>query len=312
MNKNLKMYIKHNRDTLNKSNKTFRDIFNIMFHIKSNVLCEYNDGFRIKKETYGDIFSRIEKASAGLYEKIGATHSYVALAIDNSPEWIVAFWAILKSGNKPYLVNLRYPDSLTNNILDTLNIKYTVCHNETTLNTSIIPVSSLNSDIAVPEDVFEDEIAFSSSATSMNEVVCFYNGFQVSEQILNFETILKLEPRIAKHYKGQLKQLAFLPFYHVFGLFAVYFWFTFFGRTLVFLHDYAPETILKTCQKHQVTHIFAVPVLWHTIEKSVLAAAQESGEKDVKKLQRGIKLTTRIQNIFPLLKQLCIHSISEM
>ena len=71
--------------------------------------------------------------------------------------------------------------------------------------------------------------------------------------------------------KKQLKQLAFLPFYHVFGLFAVYFWFTFFGRTLVFLRDYSADTILKTCRRHQVTHIFAVPMLWHTIEKQVRA-----------------------------------------
>lgn len=259
MNKNLKEIIRYNRDALKSSNKTLRDIYRIMFRSESNILCEYTDGFRIKKETYGETARKIEKAAAGLYQKIGATHSYVALALDNSPEWIVAFWAILKSGNKPYLVNLRYPDSLTNSILKTLDIKYTVCSKEVSLDTESILVSSLEGDITVPENEFEDEIAFSSSATSMNEVICFYTGYQVAEQILNFEEIIKLEPRIAKHYKGYLKQLAFLPFYHVFGLFAVYFWFTFFGRTLVFLRDYSADTILKTCRKHNVTHIFAVP-----------------------------------------------------
>ena len=299
MNKNLKEIIRYNRDALKSSNKTLRDIYKIMFRSESNILCEYTDGFRIKKETYGETARKIEKAAAGLYQKIGATHSYVALALDNSPEWIVAFWAILKSGNKPYLVNLRYPDSLTNSILKTLDIKYTVCSKEVSLDTESILVSSLEGDISVPENEFEDEIAFSSSATSMNEVICFYTGYQIAEQILNFEEIIKLEPRIAKHYKGYLKQLAFLPFYHVFGLFAVYFWFTFFGRTLVFLRDYSADTILKTCRKHNVTHIFAVPVLWHTIEKSVIAAAKEQGEKKYNKLQRGLKFTTAIQNLFP-------------
>ena len=159
--------------------------------------------------------------------------------------------------------------------------------------------SSLSGNAVIPESEFENEVAFSSSATSMNEVICFYTGYQISEQILNFENIIKSEPRIAKHYKGSLKQLAFLPFYHVFGLFAVYFWFTFFGRTLVFLRDYSSDTILKTCQRHKVTHIFAVPVLWHTIESSVIAAAKEQGEKKYNSLMRGIKLTTAIQNIFP-------------
>jgi long-subunit acyl-CoA synthetase (AMP-forming)/acyl carrier protein len=307
MNKNLKQIINYNRDALKGSQKRLADIYEIMFHSKDNILCEYNDGFRIKRETYGEVAKKIETAAAGLYDKIGATHKYVALAMDNSPEWIVAFWAILKSGNKPYLVNLRYPDSLTNGILKTLDIKYTVSLKETTLNTEYILVSDLKCDLKgdlstdrqVPSEVFEDEIAFSSSATSMNEVVCFYKGFQIAEQILNFEGILKLEPRIAKHYKGYLKQLAFLPFYHVFGLFAVYFWFTFFGRTLVFLRDYSSNTIIKTCQKHNVTHIFAVPVLWHTIEDNIIRQAKEQGEKKYKKLMRGIKITTALQNLFP-------------
>lgn len=241
----------------------------------------------------------LRKVAAALYESVGATHDYIALEMDNSPEWIIAFWAILMSGNKPYLVNLRYPASLSNSILKTLDIKYTVCSEESALETESLHISELNSEGCVPSEAFEDEIAFSSSATSMNEVICFYTGLQVSEQILNFESIVKLEPRIAKHYKGQLKQLAFLPFYHVFGLFAVYFWFTFFGRTLVFLRNYSADTILKTCRKHNVTHIFAVPVLWHTIEKSIIDAAKKQSESKYKKLQKGIKFTTALQNIFP-------------
>lgn len=300
MNKNLKQIINRNRDALKASKKDLRAIFEIMFSASENILCEGNDGFRIYKQTYGEVKFRIEKAAAGLYKQIGATHSFVALSVDNSPEWIVGFWAILMSGNKPYLVNLRYPDRLSNGILKTLGVKYTVCVEQCGLETESLLLSSLDGDPSeLPKEVFEDELAFSSSATSMNEVVCFYQGFGIAEQILNFESIVKAEPRIAKHYKGSLKQLAFLPFYHVFGLFAVYFWFTFFGRTLVFLRDYSAETILKTCRRHEVTHIFAVPVLWHTVEKQVLSAAREQGEKKYKKLQRGLKITTALQNVLP-------------
>ncbi len=299
MNRNLKKILKSNRDALLASDKRFADIYRIMFSRENEILCEFNDGFRIKKQTYGEAAAKIKRAAAAIYEKVGATHGYIALEIDNSPEWITAFWAILMSGNKPYLVNLRYPASLSNNILKTLNIKYSICSEASTLDAQGLPITSLDSESSVPSDIFEDEIAFSSSATSMNEVVCFYTGLQVSEQILNFESIVKLEPRIAKHYKGQLKQLAFLPFYHVFGLFAVYFWFTFFSRTLVFLRNYSADTILKTCRKHNVTHIFAVPVLWHTVEKSIIDTAKKQGEKKYKKLQKCIKFTTALQNTFP-------------
>ena len=299
MDKNLKRIINRNRDALKASPKRLSDIYTLTFLGEENVMCETNDGFRIKKQTYGEVKRKIEEAAAALYDKIGATHGYVALCMENSPEWVVAFWAILMSGNKPYLVNLRYPDSLTESILKTLDVKYAVCAEETGLNVQHIPVASLTGRKRMGLEHFEDELAFSSSATSMKETVCFYTGFQIAEQILNFEDIIKQEPRMTKHYKGQLKQLAFLPFYHVFGLFAVYFWFTFFGRTLVFLRNYSADTILKTCRRHNVTHIFAVPMLWHTVEKGIIAAAKEGGEKQYNKLQRATKFTTALQNHFP-------------
>lgn len=300
MNRNLRQYIRCNRDALVASPKDLKSIFEIMFRLGENVLCEGNDGFRVYRYTYAQMRQRIVRAAAGLYSQIGATHRYVALEMDNSPEWIVAFWAILMSGNKPYLVNLRYPGSLTGAILKTLEIRYILCTAPGSLEGEYIPVSGLEEATGtVPEDVFEDELAFSSSATSMNEVICFYRGAQISEQILNFRSIVKECPRIAKHYKGSLKQLAFLPFYHVFGLFAVYFWFTFFGRTLVFLRDYSADTILQTCRRHQVTHIFAVPMLWHTVEKQLRSTLKDRGEKQQKKFEKGLALSNKLQNLLP-------------
>ncbi len=301
MNSELKATLRRNRDALVASDKSLRAIFDIMFSARDSILCEGNDGFRTYRHTYGEIGERVRRAAAGLYEKIGATHGYVALEMENSADWIVAFWAILMSGNKPYLVNTRYPASLTEAILSTLKVDYIVCADGSDLNGTALPLASLTGEGDLPADIFEDELAFSSSATSMNEVVCFYSGAQIAAQILNFENIVKANPRIAKHYKGSLKQLAFLPFYHVFGLFAVYFWFTFFGCTLVFLRDYSADTILKTVRRHEVTHIFAVPMLWHTVEKQVLAAVADGGDKLQKKFDKGIRTMTALQNVFPSL-----------
>lgn len=300
MNREIKNILKTNQMLLEASNKDLKGIFQIMFRLRDHILCETNNGFRIQTHTYGEIYERICSAAGALYEKLGATHSYIALEMENSPEWIVAFWAVLMSGNKPYLVNTRYPENMSNSILSTLHIEYVLCAKSTRLSGKVITLEDLSGEYnSVPEDIFENELAFSSSATSMNEVICFYTGYQIAEQILNFRQIVKEEPRIAKHYKGKLKQLAFLPFYHVFGLFAVYFWFTFFGRTLVFLQDYSAETIIKTCRRHEVTHLFAVPMLWHTIEKKVYAQAAKEGQKKQQQLRNAIGFFTKLQNIFP-------------
>lgn len=294
----LKRLLDYNREGLKASDRTMKSVYGFTFHHRDKVMCEGHDGLRTYTYTYGQMDEKIRNAAAGLYARIGAGHQYVALAMDNSVEWVTAFWAILMSGNKPYLVNLRYPQSLTEDILKTLQIRYVICNGTSQLSVEAIDVASLEGDFApVPEDVFENELAFSSSATSMNEVICFYTGAEISEQMLAYEDIFTWGPRIAKHYKGSLKQLAFLPFYHVFGLVAVFLWFSFFGRTLVFLRDMNPDTILKTCRRHNVTHIFAVPMLWHTIEKKVWANARE--QKQEEKLRKVMKFTTAVQNVLP-------------
>lgn len=306
MNKGIKQILKTNRQMLEASDKTLKAIYRIMFRLRDSVLCETNNGFRIQTYTYGEMSDRICHAANALYAKIGAQHRYIALEMENSPEWIVAFWAILMSGNKPYLVNTRYPAHLSNAILNTLQAEYILCSGQTQLNGKTITLTDLSGDYPpVPEEVFENELAFSSSATSMNEVICFYTGLQIAEQILNFKQIVKENPRIAVHYKGQLKQLAFLPFYHVFGLFAVYFWFTFFARTLVFLPNLSADTILKTCRRHHVTHIFAVPALWHTVEKQIWAEVAKQGEKKEVQLRKALSFFTKLQNLCPAMGAEC-------
>jgi long-subunit acyl-CoA synthetase (AMP-forming)/acyl carrier protein len=303
MKKELREYIEINHSTLENSNKTFEDIFEIMFRVDDLILAETNDGFRIKKYSYGDIKKRIMSASVKLYNIIGSGN-YVGLEMENCVEWIVAFWAVLRSGNKPYLINCRHPNELSNGIIKTLNIESIIGREPTKLNAKYIDITEIDSENPDGDDFsisakFGDEIALSTSATTMKEVICFYSGRQLSNQILNAKAILSESKRLPQMYNGAIKQLAFLPFYHVFGLIAVYFWFTFFGRTMVFLRDYSPDTILKTCKKHEVTHLFAVPMLWHTMEQKLLKEIEKRNE--MQKFQRGLNLSRKLQTAMPKL-----------
>lgn len=302
MKRKLKKYVDTNTNMLISSNMDMKSVFHIMFRCEDSILAETTEDFRIKKYTYGEIKNRIYIAASVLYKKIGATHEYVGLESENCVEWIVAFWAVLLSGNKPYLINCRHPLVLKQKTIDSIGIKYIVSTKPGMLKASYIDVASLessNAGFTIDDSYFENEIALSTSATSLRSIVCFYSGREICEQILNTPPVLKSCKRLAATYKGELKQLAFLPFYHVFGLFAVYFWFIFYGRTLVFLSDYAPNTILETTKKHGVTHIFAVPMLWHTIEKELKKELQKKGERTEKKFYKGLRFCTALQNAFP-------------
>ena len=297
MRRELKKVLSKNCLALQNSSGDLKAIYEIMFN-NDGVFAEYTDGFRIHKKTYREVREQIEKAAGALHDKIGANHEYVALEMENCLEWIIAFWAILKSGNKPYLVNCRHPKALSDKNLKTLGIKYIVGKSESKLDAEYIDIKDLKDGKPV-SDEFENEIALSTSATSLKDVICIYSGKELTAQILNVKHFIYEYPEIAEDCDGEIKILAFLPFYHVFGLIAVYLWFAFFGRTVVFLKDYASETILKTCRKHKVTHIFAVPLLWHTIENTLNKKVESMGENKVKKLNKGLRLCTSLQNIFP-------------
>ena len=122
MTKEIKELIEYNCNALQNSEGTYREIYEVMFRLTDNVMYETDDGYLVEGTTFGEAKEKIDSLSEAIYEKIGATHEYIALEMDNCPEWIIAFWAILRSGNKPYLVNLRHPRELSDGILKTLNI----------------------------------------------------------------------------------------------------------------------------------------------------------------------------------------------
>ena len=144
-----------------------------------------------------------------------------------------------------------------------------------------------------------DEIAICSTATSLNYKVCIYNGHDLTCQILNAKSIIKANNMVKAHYEARLKVLAFLPMYHIFGLIAAYFWFASFGRTFVFLKDYAPDCILNTIKRHKVTHIFAVPILWSTISKEIKKGIEALDDKKKDQANKWLARSIKIQNIFP-------------
>ena len=227
MTKEIKELVEYNCNALKNSKGTYREIFEVMFRLSDNVMYETDDGYLVEKTTFGEAKERIVALSEIIFDKIGATHEYVALEMDNGPEWIIAFWALLRSGNKPYLVNLRHPRELSDGILRTLKIKYILGMRSTKLKGEFLDYNILwkkaekllageeGNSAFDPEREFENEIALSTSATSLKETICFYSGEKMTNQLLNTKAVLKENKRVSTFYNGEIKQLVFLPLYHI-------------------------------------------------------------------------------------------------
>lgn len=287
---------------LRNSKGTFEDIFAAQFSQKRNVFFEFEKDGKKEAATFGEVERQIDSLASYLLSFLkGKKDTYIALNLDNSVEWAVGFYAILKSGNKPYLVNLRHPLSLTLSILATLKVEYCLDFKEG--NKYGLPSIRMDDHLhdEAGEVVFPwaNEIALSTSATTMQEKIVLYTGAEILEQLRNTESVLKKTRAVRKTYGGTIKLLAFLPFYHIFGLIATFFWFTYFGYEIVLLGDYAPQTILRTIRRFGVTHLFAVPLFYHEIEKSVLSEVEKRGMK--KKFEKGCDLSLKLPSWLSLL-----------
>ena len=338
--KSINEFVEEKLKTYGNMEHSFETLYKMMFSETENIMYETSVGYEIKKITYGEVKNRIEKLSEILKGHLSGlkADAPVGLYMDNGLEWIEMFWSILRAGYSVVLMNLRLDrETLERTLADcgtgavvsdggnfsVTTVEAAALYKEAGLSYSGRKTSaqsekqaaagktSAHSEnqaaagktAAAAEQLpcgFGSTIYVMSSGTTANVKVCGYTGEEFYYQVSDSYGIIKKSPLIKKHYDGQLKQLTFLPFYHIFGLVAVYIWFAFFSRTFVELKNLEPETITGTIRKHGVTHIFAVPLFWEKVYEQAIKTIKGRGEKTWKKFLKGMSLVEKTAG-FPAL-----------
>ena len=290
--KRIDSYVNWKLSLLDKEDFSFETLFSLMFSEEKNVLFEESVGFLINKITYGEAKENaIKKANAIRHILDNVPYnSVIGINLENSHQWIETFWAILKAGCRPLLLNKRLDINSLNKTLNNLHAVLVISDDEKKFNVKTIRLEDLEIDAPTYNEEFGSEIFVMSSGTSNNIKVCTYTANELKYIIKQSKHIMMSNKQVKKHYQGELKLLAFLPFYHIFGFVALYVWFGFFSRTFVRLNDLTPATIQATIKRHHVTHIFAVPLLWQKTYESAMREIKSMGEKTVNKFEKGIKL----------------------
>ena len=278
--------------------KNFQTLFSYMFSEKNNVITESADGYRIKKITYGECEGKIKTLSFAVSGRLQdlSKGAIVGLYMGNSLAWIQIFWSILSCGYRPLLLNSRLPKSVLEQTLTDYNVGAVLSDGEifSVPTHQIAEIFAEDNGTEYAPTVWGEEVLFMSSGTTGSVKLCAYTAENFYHQICSSVDIIKTCPQMRMHYEGELKLLALLPFYHIFGFSAVYLWFTFVARTLVFLSDMNPQTLLSTIKRHKITHIFAVPLVWTTIYKKALRNIRQRGEKTYQKFEKGINTVNKL------------------
>ena len=289
--KSISEFVSKKTEILRNTDHSFNAIFELMFSEKTNIFFEESEGFDIKRTTYGEAYDRtliLAKAIKDIL-KDESPDSVVGLDMENGPLWVEGFWAIILAGFRPLLVNDRLPEKTLEEVRKDLKVVYTLCEDS-------LPI--MGDEKLDPKTADTgSEFFVMSSGTSEHVKICAYRPEAIVNQIYDSYSIIKECKEIRKHYNGYIKQLTLLPFYHVFGLFAVYFWFGFFSRTFVKLNDMQPQTILDTIRRHEVTHVFAVPMFWDKVYSAAMREIRKRGKETYEKFQKGRKIGRFIPKI---------------
>ncbi len=301
--KTIDEYVAAKLKKFSETEKNFSTLFDMMFSEKDNIIFEKSEGYRIVETTYGQCRDSIERRAFQLKRLLGdiPEGSTVGLYMQNGREWIELFWCILICGYHPMLMNLRLDHAVLENAIAVYDVKAVVVDQPMDFSVPMISAEETEpTDERMTLGEFGSEIMFMSSGTSEHIKVCVYTAEEFYYILCNSYNIIQESAEIKRHYNGKLKQLMFLPLYHIFGFVTVYLWFAFFSRTLVLLSDMMPQTIQNTIRRHEVTHIFAVPLLWNRIYDQALHTIRNRGEATWNKFQKGMGISRKLSS-FPRL-----------
>lgn len=305
-------FVKDKTDRLRRADKTFASIFELSFAENTNVLWEESRAFRIYKTTYAEAKEKILALAPKIRSAVGSdVDCHVGLSLNNSLDWIVSFWAILAAGYSPVLVNTRLGADVLARTLEESDVKCVISAEGEhpfsqikELPFRIIELKDLESAEEAPLPAsFGADVFVMSSGTSSHVKCCAYGAEEIIAQIIDSSKIISQCKEIKKHYGGELKQLCLLPFCHIFGLTAVFLWFSFFSRTFVKLNDLSPRTVQTTVKRHKVTHIFAVPLFWEKTYEAAINGIKERGEATYGRFEKGLKISRSLDKL-PALRAL--------
>ena len=270
-------------EVLLKSNRTFKDIFNIQIDTwsKRTLFIYEDESEKTHKITFLEFKEICLKYAGGIKEALKdiPLNSFVALKMKNSPKWIYVFWGLIIAGYCPIFINPITLKDDVNRLIEESGAKAIVLDKDESLSIPVINVDSLLVDKIIEEEVWANHLAFCTSGTTGKSRIFVYNGENIVHQIYAAYCMPETTDTIM-YQKPEIRLLCMVPLAHIFGFVADYLWFAFFGRCIVFPNSNEPDELVRVCKKYKVSHIFSVPLFWDRVAKSFeIGLAKESEKK---------------------------------
>lgn len=303
-----------NIEALKNAPQTFESIYTIIKNsFTSETFGEWLENGEVCKMSYYELYERADsfsKAAVTYAAKKDSDSRFVGIFLENSCDWVALFWGLLQAGFKPILLNTRHNIQINNDIIKEMDPVFVVSE-DARVDKAVSVKDLLEEGKGVKFDKsminWADEIILITSGSTSKPKIISHSGKTICLQVEMSADIVRTNQSIQYNAKLDIHNLAFLPFYHIFGLIATLMWFMFFGRCFVFLPKYDAQSIQFVCKRVGVTHFFAIPLVWN---KTVAALEREVAKQGkTEKFNKAIKFSNKLQNIFPLLGPVIVRKI---
>jgi 8-amino-7-oxononanoate synthase/acyl carrier protein len=258
-----------------RADMTFRNIFELTCSQPERIAAHWLEGDEERSATFGDYRRMAMNYAQTLRSKLGEARqgSFVAIQVDTCKEWFSLFWGLLMAGYNPLLLNAGLNEEMTAFMLGEAGASGVVYRGRRKLPGQVVQVDAdalFNSPDAAEafEPCWADKVALCTSGSTATSRIFVYDQAAVCEQVLNSDLLHKANPRIIVNTHVQ-RNLAFLPFHHVFGFMVCVMWSNFIGYESVYIKDRAPETILGAMRRFKVNFLCAVPVLANSLSNGL-------------------------------------------
>ena len=258
---------------LGQTSQTMEDIYQAI--VERNPSAEafiyFDEDGKPQSISYDDFRNQVFHAASKLSVLFSsfAPRTIVGLKLKNSPRWPVFFWAILMSGHIPLLIDARLPKANTDNLLQQSKAVALIANDEETFCRPAFRVNAIlngEPNYSFNPD-FADNVIFCSSGTTGDAKMMVFSGKNLCAQII--ASISMPDSTLDLMYPSPIRNLAMLPFHHIFGFVAVYLWYAYYGKTLVFPTSLATSDLLSACRLGKCTHVYSVPLFWDGLAQSV-------------------------------------------
>ena len=283
-----------------KTSKRMEDIFSMsMKRNEKKIAVQYiNSKGKIKHYRYSKMRSHSYELASALSQYLiqQPKNVPIILKVANSPHWGEMFWAILMCGYKPLLIDARTSKEGAIHVAEMSKALAII-----TDDANQYPFMKISIGDLIEEKhhysftpTWENEVIFSSSGTTGDVKLMVFNGENLCHQIccsldMPKETVDIMYP---KKVAGDVRILAMIPFHHIFGFVAVFLWYTFYGKMLVFPSSNTPSDIQYICQKAGVTHVYSVPLFWDSLALGLSRKAAMEGPQKQALLDKMIGYNT--------------------